>query len=116
MCLGCARYEVTATFTGRLDTVDDPSLKRDSAGKIIGFGGFGNMNAYPARLVLQSVADVTPKEIDFSKNDDGTKGEPDAASAEQRPLGAIASAQKLAAALGRQPAKDQAVEGFRSLW
>ena len=75
MCLGCARYEVTATLVGRLDAVADATLKRDDKGKIIGFGGFGNMNAYPARLVLQSVADVTPKEVDYSKSDAMTKGD-----------------------------------------
>ncbi len=76
MCLGCTRYEVTATLVGRLDSVADAKLTRDASGKIVGFGGFGNMNAYPARLVLQSVSDVTPKEIDFSKNDAETKGLP----------------------------------------
>ncbi len=75
MCLGCARYEVTATLTGRLDTVADASIKRDASGKIIGFGGFGNMNAYPARLVLASVSDVAPKEVDYSKTDAITKGD-----------------------------------------
>ncbi len=74
MCLGCTRYEVTATLVGRLDSVADATLKRDASGKIVGFGGFGNMNAYPARLVLESVSDVTPKEIDYSKNDEETKG------------------------------------------
>ena len=75
MCLGCARYEVTATLVGRLDTVADAVIKRDASGKIVGFGGFGNMNAYPARLVLASVSDVTPKEIDYSKTDAITKGD-----------------------------------------
>jgi hypothetical protein len=111
LCLGCARYEVTATLIGRLDAVADPLLKRDSAGKIVGFGGFGNMNAYPARLVLQSVADITPKEIDYSKNDDASKGDagmqPPSSS---DPWASIASAQKLAAALGAGAAKDQAVK------
>jgi hypothetical protein len=74
MCLGCTRYEVTATLVGRMDSVADATLERDATGKIVGFGGFGNMNAYPARLVLESVSDVTPKEIDYSKNDDETKG------------------------------------------
>jgi hypothetical protein len=74
MCLGCTRYEVTATLVGRLDSVADATLQRDASGKIIGFGGFGNMNAYPARLVLESVTDVTPKEVDYSKNDEETKG------------------------------------------
>lgn len=69
LCLGCVKSSVTATLVGRLDGVASASLQRDKAGKIVGFGGFGNMNAYPARLVLQSVADVTAKEVDFSKVD-----------------------------------------------
>ncbi len=67
MCLGCNRNEVTATLVGRLDGVEDAAIRRDNAGKIIGFGGFGHMNAYSARLVLESVSDVTAKEIDYSK-------------------------------------------------
>jgi len=73
MCLGCNRYEVSATLVGRVDAVDNATLRRDKAGKIIGFGGFGHMNAYSARLVLQSVSDVTPKEIDYSKTLAATK-------------------------------------------
>jgi hypothetical protein len=76
ICLGCTRYEVTATLVGRLDSVADATLQRDASGKITGFGGFGNMNAYPARLVLQSVADVTPKEVDYSKSEKETAGIP----------------------------------------
>jgi hypothetical protein len=111
LCLGCARYVVTATLIGRLDAVDDPTLKRDASGKIISFGGFGNMNAYPARLVLQSVADVTPKEIDYSKNDDATKGD----TMQMPPSGgdlyaAIANAQKSGDALAPSAAKDEAVK------
>ena len=69
LCLGCVKASVTATLVGRLDGVESATLKRDKAGKIIGFGGFGNMNAYPARLVLQSVADVAAKDVDYSKVD-----------------------------------------------
>jgi hypothetical protein len=65
-CLGCMRYEVAATLVGRLDGVD-PTLRRDSAKKIVEIRGFGNLNLYSARLVLQSVSDVSPQEIDFSK-------------------------------------------------
>lgn len=75
MCLGCARYSVTATLVGRLDGVANASLQRDKAGKIIGFGGFGNMNAYPARIVLQSVSDIVEKEVDYSKAAPPTKGD-----------------------------------------
>ena len=67
MCLGCNKFEVTATLVGRLDAVDKAVVRRDKAGKIIGFGGFGHMNAYATRLVLQSVSEVTSKEIYYSQ-------------------------------------------------
>ncbi len=111
VCLGCTRYNVTATLVGRLDGVADASIKRDAAGKITGFGGFGNLNAYPARLVLQSVSDVTPKEIDYSKVEETTKGDfgppgggfggnSDANSA-------IAMIQKMVASMPAGPSKDE---------
>jgi len=131
MCLGCTRYAVTATLVGRLDSVADATLKRDGSGKIVGFGGFGNMNAYPARLVLESVSDVTPKEIDYSKNDDQTKGGSTGAGYVDNPYGggagygggsmtggggsgidlngAIADAQKAANGLAAGPPKDAAI-------
>jgi hypothetical protein len=111
MCLGCARYEVTATLVGRLDAVADATLKRDASGKIVGLGGFGNMNSYPARLVLQSVSDVTPKEIDYSKSDAETKNDamqPPAGSSDLG--GATAAMQKLAAGLSAGPLKDLAMK------
>jgi hypothetical protein len=131
MCLGCTRYTVTATLVGRLDSVADATLKRDPSGKIVGFGGFGNMNAYPARLVLESVSDVTPKEIDYSKNDEETKGGSTGAGYVDNPYGggagygggsmtggggsgidlngAIAAAQKAANGLAAGPPKDAAI-------
>jgi hypothetical protein len=66
MCLGCVKYEVAAILTGRLDGTR-AEIKRDASGKIVGLSGFGNMNAYNARLVLSSVADVVPHELDYSK-------------------------------------------------
>jgi hypothetical protein len=69
MCLGCMRYEVNATLVGRLDGVADAGIRRDQAGKIVRIDGFGNLNAYKVRLVLQSVSDVSPVEIDFLKTD-----------------------------------------------
>jgi hypothetical protein len=75
MCLGCVRYEVSATLVGLLDGTE-PGLRRDSSGKIVGISGFGNLNAYSARLVLQSVADVTPREIDYAKTPAATGGSP----------------------------------------
>lgn len=111
MCLGCARYEVTATLVGRLDTVADAMLKRDASGKIIGLGGFGNMNAYPARLVLQSVSDVTPKEIDYSKADAETRTDNMQAPGSGGDLGgATAAMQKMVAGLSPSPLKDLAVK------
>ncbi len=111
MCLGCTRYEVKATLVGRLDAVADASLTRDAAGKITGFGGFGNMNAYPTRLVLQSVTDVTPKEIDYSKSDAVTNGEPALQSGSGADIyGSITTAQKIAEGLSASPPKDAAVK------
>ena len=79
MCLGCARYDVSATFVGRIDGVAEAGLRKDAAGKIVAVNGFGNLNAYAARLVLQSVSDVSPREVDFSKTNAVTKDdkEPD---------------------------------------
>jgi hypothetical protein len=74
MCLGCTKSEVSATFTGRVDAVQ-PVLRRDPSGKMIDIAGFGNLNAYPVRLVLQSVSDVAPHEIDYSKVAAITKAE-----------------------------------------
>jgi hypothetical protein len=73
LCLACFKNKVSATLVGRLDGVANPALKRDPSGKVVGFGGFGNMNAYPARLVLQSVSDVSAKEIDYSASDAASK-------------------------------------------
>lgn len=108
MCLGCIRYEVSATLVGRLDGIENASLQRDKAGKITGIGGFGNLNAYKARLVLQSVSDVTPKEIDYSKVIEASKSESSAGAGPgpgQGPGGAIdtdpfAAAHKAAAGFG----------------
>lgn len=69
MCMGCNRYQVTATLVGRLDGVAHAGVQRDKAGKIVSIAGFGNLNGYPARLVLESVSDVTPQEIDYSRSD-----------------------------------------------
>jgi hypothetical protein len=75
MCLGCSRNKVTATLVGRLDGVSKAGIRRDSTGKIAGWSGFGNLNAYSARLVLQSVSDVAPESIDYSKAATATKGD-----------------------------------------
>jgi len=66
LCLGCTRDSVTATLVGRLDGDKQTGLIRDDKGKVTGVGGFGNLNMYPARLVLQSVSDVTAQPIDYS--------------------------------------------------
>jgi hypothetical protein len=73
MCLGCTRYTVTATLVGRLDGVKEAGVTRDSAGKFVSTNGFGNLNLYRARLVLQTVTEVTPHEIDYSRVSSATK-------------------------------------------
>jgi len=74
LCLGCGRYTVTATLVGRLDGVK-AGIMRDKEGKITAINGFGNLNTYSARLVLQSVSGVTQQEIDYSKSAAATKGD-----------------------------------------
>jgi hypothetical protein len=64
-CLACPRYSVSATLVGRLDGVDASGLQRDGSGKPTSLGGFGNLNLYRARLVLQAVSDVVPQELDY---------------------------------------------------
>jgi hypothetical protein len=39
----------------------------DGGGKVIGLSGFGNLNRYTARLVPQSVSEISPQEIDYVK-------------------------------------------------
>jgi hypothetical protein len=91
-------------------------LRRDTTGKIVGFGGFGNMNAYPARLVLQSVSDVAPKEVDFSKADEISKGQLTLFSGNGDLYNPLTVAQRSALSLGDNPGglqaqKDVAVFG-----
>jgi hypothetical protein len=67
LCLGCVKFTVAATLIGRLDGAKDTGLIRDSSGKVTSLLGFGHLNRYRARLVLQSVSDVSPQEIDYAK-------------------------------------------------
>jgi hypothetical protein len=125
ICLGCMKYEVGATLVGRLDGTA-AGIDRDSAGKITAIRGFGNLNAYSARLVLESVKDVVPQEINYSKAGDAitveppiesTSGDPVVAShqaakafGEGNPVGA--QIERAAAAFGK-PGEDNGVEiGF----
>ncbi len=73
MCPGCVRYTVSATLIGRLDGVNEAGVKRDSSGRFISANGFGNLNQYKARIVLQSVSEVLQQEIDYSKTEAATK-------------------------------------------
>jgi len=75
MCLGCVRYAVTGTLVGRLDGVEESGIGRDSGGKFTSANGFGNLNLYRARLVLQGVSDVSALEINYSKISSATKND-----------------------------------------
>jgi hypothetical protein len=97
MCLGCVRYTVTATFVGRIDGAKDAGVVRDSTGKYVSLSGFGNLNRYTARLVLQSVSDVSPVEIDYSKAAAMTKGDSEREPASSDP---VALAHQIAHAFG----------------
>ena len=103
ICLGCERNAAQATLVGRLDGVADAALIRDSGGKVVGLGGFGNMNAYPARLVLESVADVTPVKEDYTKVEEAMRSARTNGENPSFQFDPLASAQKLAAAFGSSP-------------
>jgi hypothetical protein len=104
MCLGCIRYTVTATLVGHLDGAKDAGVVRDAAGKFIGVHGFGNLNGYRARLVLQSVSEVASQEIDYAKLAASTKGD----SQNEGPGGdPIAAAHQVARAFGSGPFAEQ---------
>ncbi len=79
MCLGCVKFSVTATLVGRLDGAKNTGLIHDSGGKVIGLSGFGKLNRYSARLVLQSVSEVSSQEIDYARG--GVPASDDATSA-----------------------------------
>ena len=87
----------------------DASFARDASGKITALGGFGNLNAYPARLVLQSVADVTAKPIDFAAADaevkkaESAKSGPPQGDPNEGDMDPVATAQKVAARLSPSP-------------
>lgn len=109
VCLGCTRNEVQATLVGRLDGVSDAQVQQDANGKIIGLGGFGNLNAYPARLVLESVSDVSPKPIDYSASDAILKKAPSGGneSINQGEMDPVPTARKVAGYMAGSPAATQ---------
>jgi hypothetical protein len=74
VCLGCAKYSVTAVLVGRLDAAKGAGLIRDSKGSVIGLSGFGNLDRYSARLVLQSVSEVSSEKIDYARGGTATSG------------------------------------------
>jgi hypothetical protein len=74
ICLGCAKYDVTAVLVGRLDAAKSTGLIRNSKGGVVGLGGFGSLNRYRARLVLQSVSEVRPEEIDYANEGTAASG------------------------------------------
>ncbi len=128
MCLGCAKYQVSATLTGRLDTAE-PALRRDASGKITAISGFGNLNAWPTRLVLQSVSDIAPHEIDYSKAAAITKGESASDSGSGDPIAAAhgiakvfgpnnplgSQVERAAAAFGKQGENNGVNVGFSGI-
>lgn len=130
MCLACAKYTVSATLVGRLDGVAKAGVRRDHAGKIVGWSGFGNLSAYSARLVLQSVSDVTPQPIDYAKaaaatRDDtaanGSVSAPDAVAASHAAAKAFGAGnpagdqiERAAAAFGKPGDKNGVIIGFRT--
>jgi len=87
MCLACTKNRVSATLVGRIDSVGGAGWTRDKDNRVVSWSGFGNLNAYAARMVLQSVSDVAAQPIDYSKAAAETKSDvPDAASSVDDPV------------------------------
>jgi hypothetical protein len=104
ICLGCPRYTVAATLVGRLDGVSTPGVLRDKSGKLIGLAGFGNLNLYGARLVLQAVSEVTPYEVNYLESSTATKGD----SQRARPSASVEQTKRAGAAFG-EPGENNGV-------
>ena len=64
---GCNRYAVTATLTGRLDSVATV-LCPDGKSRCPEKGGFGHFGGSSVRLMIRSVANVTANPVDRSKH------------------------------------------------
>jgi hypothetical protein len=63
LCVGCSLYRITATFVGRLDIVPLRAVQNSKGEKIAFGGGFGHLNSYQARFVMQSVSEIEPEDI-----------------------------------------------------
>jgi hypothetical protein len=103
ICLGCERFAMTATLVGRLDGSKDVGVVRDASGKFVAVQGFGNLNQFHARLVLESVTDLNPRDVDYSKAG-ATKDDSQYAPTGETPMTA---AHDIAKSLGTGPAADQ---------
>ena len=113
VCLGCVKFTVAATLVGRLDGSKDTGLIRDSGGRAIGLGGFGNLNRYNARLVLQSVSELSSQEIDYSKGGIATSDDAASASRSFTPAAATLDQVKRGADAFGAPGEDNGVSvGF----
>ena len=64
LCLGCAKTAVAATLIGRIDAVPVARVVRTGA-RYSSAAGFGTLNRYRVRLVLESVSNVLEKDNDF---------------------------------------------------
>jgi hypothetical protein len=72
-CVQCPRYEVEATLTGKLDVAPDTvpegqwkdklGMLHDQSGKFVGKAGFGHPPIQKYRLIIESVSDVSAREL-----------------------------------------------------
>lgn len=64
LCLGCAKSAVRATITGRIDAVPVAGIVRTGP-RYSSAVGFGSLNSYRVRLVLESVSNVVEQDNDY---------------------------------------------------
>jgi hypothetical protein len=71
VCIGCYKYEVEATFAGRLDVTKKAGITRDDQEhKIISMDGFGHPVPFTRyRFVVESVSDVKATKRSKAGND-----------------------------------------------
>jgi hypothetical protein len=73
ICIGCSKYQVRATLSGKLNIAKDPppggykdqlGFLRDESGKMIGVAGFGHpAPIYKYRLIIESVTNVQARKL-----------------------------------------------------
>jgi hypothetical protein len=61
-CLSCYRYDVTATFVGKLEMVESSSRKPPDSQEALRSSGYGHDGSYRLQFVIHSVSDISAQD------------------------------------------------------